>query len=86
MRPWARSRRARTARWRGPFSDRVRPCSSSGVIPEPVRRAYLEACRAAVPSIVADYRASAGVDLEHDLADQVAVRGLSMPVSVLQQA
>lgn len=60
--------------------------TTSGAIPEPVRRAYLEACRAAVPSIVADYRASAGVDLEHDLADQVAVRGLSMPVSVLQQA
>lgn len=54
-------------------------------IPAPVRRAYLDACRGAVPSIVADYRASAGVDLEHDLADRSAGRRLSMPVTVLQQ-
>ncbi|WP_431957844.1 alpha/beta fold hydrolase [Nocardia lijiangensis] len=34
-------------------------------IPEPVRAAYLQASREAVPSIVADYRASATVDVEH---------------------
>ncbi|GHJ23887.1 hypothetical protein TPA0909_55010 [Streptomyces albus] len=39
-------------------------------VPADVRAAYLAACRAAVPSIVADYRASAGIDLEHDLADR----------------
>jgi pimeloyl-ACP methyl ester carboxylesterase len=54
-------------------------------IPADVRAAYLTACRAAVPSIVADYRASAGIDVEHDRADRAAGRGLRMPASVLQQ-
>lgn len=34
---------------------------------------------------MADYRASAGVDVEHDLADRAAGRRLAMPVTVLQQ-
>ncbi|MFE9957622.1 alpha/beta fold hydrolase [Micromonospora sp. NPDC005299] len=54
-------------------------------IPADVRAAYLRACRAAVPSIVADYRASAGVDLAHDEADRAAGTVLRMPVTVLQQ-
>jgi haloacetate dehalogenase len=54
-------------------------------MPAEVRRAYLDACRDAIPSIVADYRASAGVDLEHDRADRAAGRTLAMPVTVLQQ-
>ncbi|KIF66702.1 alpha/beta hydrolase [Streptomyces sp. AcH 505] len=54
-------------------------------IPADVRAAYLAASRAAVPSIVADYRASAGVDVEHDLADRAAGNRLRMPVTVLQQ-
>ncbi|WP_368733313.1 alpha/beta fold hydrolase [Streptomyces alkaliphilus] len=54
-------------------------------IPADVRAAYLEACRGAVPSVVADYRASAGIDLEHDLADRAAGNRLRMPVTVLQQ-
>ncbi|GAA3337556.1 alpha/beta hydrolase [Amorphoplanes nipponensis] len=54
-------------------------------IPPEVRAAYLRACREAVPSIVADYRASAGVDVEHDRADREAGRRLRMPVTVLQQ-
>ncbi|WP_188142324.1 alpha/beta fold hydrolase [Streptomyces cyaneochromogenes] len=54
-------------------------------VPPEVRAAYLAACRAAVPSIVADYRASAGVDIEHDRADRAAGSTLRMPVSVLQQ-
>ncbi|WP_427923887.1 alpha/beta fold hydrolase [Streptomyces sp. cg40] len=54
-------------------------------IPADVRTAYLDACRAAVPSIVADYRASAGVDLAHDRADRDAGNHLRMPVTVLQQ-
>jgi haloacetate dehalogenase len=49
------------------------------------RAEYLRASRAAVPSIVADYRASAGIDLEHDRADRAAGRTLTMPVSVVQQ-
>ncbi|WP_037409882.1 alpha/beta fold hydrolase [Candidatus Solirubrobacter pratensis] len=54
-------------------------------IPAGVRAAYLDACRDAVPSIVADYRASAGIDVEHDQADRDAGNRLRMPVSVLQQ-
>ncbi len=47
--------------------------------------AYLAACREAVPSIVADFRASARVDVEHDRADRAAGNTLRLPVSVLQQ-
>ncbi|MEV0389737.1 alpha/beta hydrolase [Nonomuraea sp. NPDC050643] len=54
-------------------------------IPADVRAAYLEACREAVPSIVADYRATATVDVEHDTADREAGNRLRMPVTVLQQ-
>ena len=56
-----------------------------GAIPAGVRAAYLDACRGAVPSIVADYRASAGIDVEHDRADREAGNRLRMPVAVLQQ-
>ncbi|MEU3605435.1 alpha/beta hydrolase [Streptomyces sp. NPDC035033] len=54
-------------------------------MPEPVRAAYLRASAAAVPSIVADYRASAGIDTTHDQADQDAGSQLAMPVTVVQQ-
>ncbi|MFK3733909.1 alpha/beta fold hydrolase [Streptomyces sp. NPDC088090] len=54
-------------------------------LPEPVRSAYLRAASAAVPSIVADYRASAGIDVAHDQADQDAGSQLAMPVTVVQQ-
>ncbi|KFU75703.1 Pimeloyl-ACP methyl ester carboxylesterase [Amycolatopsis lurida] len=54
-------------------------------IPADVRAAYLEASRNAVTSIVADYRASAGVDVEHDQADRAAGNRLTMPLTVLQQ-
>ncbi|WP_326551776.1 alpha/beta fold hydrolase [Micromonospora sp. NBC_01813] len=54
-------------------------------IPAPVRAEYLRASRTAVPSIVADYRASAGIDIEHDRADQAAGNQLTMPVTVVQQ-
>ncbi|MCP2332168.1 MULTISPECIES: alpha/beta fold hydrolase [Actinoalloteichus] len=54
-------------------------------VPAEVRAAYLRASREAVPSIVADYRASATVDIEHDEADRLAGNELRMPVSVLQQ-
>ncbi|HBF85469.1 MAG TPA: alpha/beta hydrolase [Streptomyces sp.] len=58
---------------------------SSGAVPDDIRAAYLRACREAVPSIVADYRASAGIDIEHDQADRAAGNRLRMPVTVLQQ-
>ncbi|KZM70516.1 alpha/beta fold hydrolase [Nocardia terpenica] len=54
-------------------------------VPADVRAAYLDACRGAVTSIVADYRASATMDIEHDRADRDAGNRLSMPVTVLQQ-
>ncbi|SCG56072.1 Pimeloyl-ACP methyl ester carboxylesterase [Micromonospora echinaurantiaca] len=54
-------------------------------IPSEVRDAYLAASRAAVPSIVADYRASAGIDVAHDKVDRAAGNRLRMPVTVLQQ-
>lgn len=67
----------------GHFLDVWNP--SPDAVPPAVRAAYLDACRAAVPSIVADYRASATVDLDHDRADRAAGRRLRMPVAVLQQ-
>ena len=54
-------------------------------IPADIRTAYLDACRAAVPSIVADYRATAGIDITHDQADRDAGNQLRMPVTVIQQ-
>ncbi|GHG03352.1 MULTISPECIES: alpha/beta fold hydrolase [Amycolatopsis] len=54
-------------------------------IPAEVRAEYLRASAAAVPSIVADYRASAGIDLQHDQADLDAGSQLAMPVTVVQQ-
>ncbi|GAA0974746.1 alpha/beta hydrolase [Acrocarpospora macrocephala] len=56
-----------------------------GAIPAEIRAAYLRASREAIPSIVADYRASAGIDVEHDQADRDAGNTLRMPVTVLQQ-
>ncbi|KAB1908409.1 alpha/beta hydrolase [Micromonospora sp. AMSO1212t] len=54
-------------------------------MPAEVRAEYLRASREAVDSIVADYRASAGIDVAHDLADRDAGRRLAMPVTVIQQ-
>ncbi|MEV7009903.1 alpha/beta hydrolase [Streptosporangium sp. NPDC051022] len=56
-----------------------------GAIPAEVRAAYLRASRAAVPSVVADYRASAFADRAHDEADRAAGNRLRMPVTVLQR-
>ncbi|MFG3682622.1 alpha/beta fold hydrolase [Micromonospora chalcea] len=54
-------------------------------MPAEVRAEYLRASREAVDSIVADYRASAGIDVAHDRADRDAGRRLAMPVAVIQQ-
>ncbi|WP_433798247.1 alpha/beta fold hydrolase [Actinomycetospora sp. CA-084318] len=56
-----------------------------GSFPDDVRAEYLRASRAAVPSIVADYRASATVDLDLDRASRAAGEQLPMPVTVVQQ-
>jgi len=58
---------------------------SAGLFPDDVRAEYLRASAARVPSIVADYRASAGIDVDHDRVDRDAGRRLTMPVAVLQQ-
>ncbi len=50
-----------------------------------IRQHYLDASRRAVPSIVADYRATAGIDLEMDRADRGAGKQLTMPVGVISQ-
>ncbi|MEV6815284.1 alpha/beta hydrolase [Micromonospora sp. NPDC051296] len=54
-------------------------------IPADLRAEYLKASREAVPSIVADYRASAGIDIEHDQADRASGNRLPMPATVVQQ-
>ena len=54
-------------------------------IPADIRARYLQASAAAIDSIVADYRASAGIDLEHDRQDRAAALTLRMPVTVIQQ-
>ncbi|MDT0530588.1 alpha/beta hydrolase [Micromonospora sp. DSM 115977] len=54
-------------------------------IPADLRAEYLNASREAVPSIVADYRASAGIDIAHDQADRAAGNRLPMPATVVQQ-
>ncbi|UED83223.1 alpha/beta fold hydrolase [Streptomyces profundus] len=50
-----------------------------------VRQHYIDSSVAAVASIVADYRATASIDLEMDQADRDAGRQLGMPVGVISQ-
>ncbi len=50
-----------------------------------IREHYVTSSTHAVPSIVADYRASAGIDLDTDRADRAAGRQLTMPVGVISQ-
>lgn len=50
-----------------------------------VRRHYIDSSVRAVDSIVADYRATAGVDLTMDEADRAAGSQLVMPVGVMTQ-
>ena len=50
-----------------------------------VRQYYVDSSVAAVDSIVADYRATAGIDLDMDRADRDAGARLQMPVGVISQ-
>jgi haloacetate dehalogenase len=52
--------------------------------PADVRREYLAACRESIPSIVADYRASAFEDVDDDTVDRQQGNQLRMPVTVIQ--
>lgn len=67
----------------GHFLDRW--ATDPNAIPADIRAAYLKASREAIDSIVADYRASAAIDVEHDTVDRDASNQLRMPVTVLQQ-
>jgi haloacetate dehalogenase len=67
------------------FFGQFRAAWARSPFPPELREAYLAACRGAVPSIVADYRASATIDIAHDEASREAGEALSMPVTVLQQ-
>ncbi|WP_020578921.1 alpha/beta fold hydrolase [Actinopolymorpha alba] len=53
--------------------------------PPEIRRYYIDSSIGAVDSIVADYRATAGIDLDMDKADRAAGRTLPMPVGVISQ-
>lgn len=53
--------------------------------PAEIREHYIQSSSKAVPSIVADYRASATIDLEMDREDRAAGRQLQMPVGVISQ-
>ncbi|MFE2040303.1 alpha/beta hydrolase [Streptomyces sp. NPDC059477] len=59
--------------------------AGSDAIPADVRAEYLRASRNAIASIVADYRATATIDIAHDQADLDAGNRLTMPVTVVQQ-
>lgn len=50
-----------------------------------LRQHYVASSARAVVSIVADYRATAGIDLDMDRADRAAGRRLAMPVGVMSQ-
>ncbi len=50
-----------------------------------VRQYYIDSSTGAVDSIVADYRATASIDLSMDLEDRNAGRTLPMPVGVISQ-
>ncbi|MFJ9371470.1 alpha/beta fold hydrolase [Nocardia sp. NPDC101769] len=67
----------------GSFLDAWDP--SGTTFPPKVRRHYIDSSTRAVPSIVADYRATAGIDLEMDRADRKAGAQLTMPIAVISQ-
>lgn len=58
---------------------------SGTTFPPHVRQHYIDSSSRAVPSIVADYRATASIDLEMDRADRKAGTQLAMPVGVISQ-
>lgn len=67
----------------GSFLDAWDP--SGTTFSSAVRAHYVDSSVAAIDSIVADYRATAGIDLEMDAADREEGRRLTMPVAVISQ-
>ncbi|MGB2720710.1 MAG: alpha/beta hydrolase [Rhodococcus sp. (in: high G+C Gram-positive bacteria)] len=67
----------------GSFLDAWDPDGST--FPPAVRQHYIDSSVDAVDSVVADYRATAGVDLAMDLQDRADGARLTMPVGVISQ-
>ncbi|SEE19094.1 alpha/beta fold hydrolase [Ruania alba] len=67
------------------FASFLDAWDNGGTFSPEMRRHYLDSSVAAVPSIVADYRATAGIDVEMDRADRAAGAQLPMPVGVISQ-
>lgn len=59
--------------------------TDASTFPPEVRRHYIDSSVAAVDSIVADYRATASIDLDMDRKDRDAGKQLTMPVGVISQ-
>jgi pimeloyl-ACP methyl ester carboxylesterase len=75
--------RAVGAEFFGSFLDGWDPDGAT-FTPE-VRQHYVDSSVNAVDSIVADYRATAGIDLDMDREDHAAGKHLTMPVGVISQ-
>ncbi|WP_340555996.1 alpha/beta fold hydrolase [Streptomyces sp. GSL17-111] len=67
----------------GSFLDAWDPAGTTFTPEE--RAHYVDSSIAAIDSIVADYRATAGIDLDMDLADRDRGARLTMPVGVISQ-
>lgn len=67
----------------GSFLDAWDPAGTTFTARE--REHYVTSSVAAIDSIVADYRATAGIDLDMDTADRENGRQLTMPVAVISQ-
>lgn len=67
----------------GSFLDAWDPAGNTFTPQE--RAHYVDSSVASVDSIVADYRATAGIDLEMDVADRERGAQLAMPVGVISQ-
>ncbi len=59
--------------------------TDGSTFPPEVRRHYVDSSVNSVDSIVADYRATAGIDLDMDREDRDAGKQLTMPVGVISQ-
>ncbi|MBH0780908.1 alpha/beta fold hydrolase [Nocardia bovistercoris] len=59
--------------------------TDGSTFPPEVRAHYIDSCVAAVDSIVADYRATAGIDRDMDQLDRDAGTKLTGPVAVISQ-
>ncbi len=59
--------------------------TDGSTFPPEVRRHYIDSSVSSVDSIVADYRATASIDLDMDREDRESGKQLTMPVGVISQ-